>query len=63
MYGCLYKDSDRTHGLKNKKAFLNEIVHIINDLHVGHALYHGLAPSSSKDIACCLIILFIYLSK
>lgn len=63
MYSRLYKDSGRTRGLKNKKAFLSEIVHIINDFHVGHALYHGLVPSFSKDIACCLIVVFIYLSK
>lgn len=54
---CLYNDSDKTHGLKTKKAFLNEVVYVINSLHVGRTLYQGLAASSSKDIACCLIYL------
>lgn len=61
LYSCLYKDSDRTHGLKNqKRTLLNEVVHIINNLYVGHVLYQALAASSSKDKdkACCLIHIF-----
>lgn len=59
VYSCLYKDSDRTHILKRKKKSLpNEVVHIINNLHVGHALRQGLAASTSEDIACCLIHIF-----